>query len=45
MTLTKNLLDCLALAEEANDDNCMEKLDEIEQILKDALDYVRTLRQ
>jgi anaerobic ribonucleoside-triphosphate reductase len=53
-TLTKNILDWLekkyikptiALAEQADDENYKEKLDEIEQILKDALDYVQTLKK
>ena len=54
MTITKNLLDWLekkylkptiALAEGANDENYKETLTEIEQILKDALDYVQTLKK
>jgi len=54
MTLTKNLLDwlekkylkpTLALAEEADDTNYQEKLTEIEKTLKDALDYVQTLKK
>jgi hypothetical protein len=53
-SITKNLLNWLeikylkptiALAEDANDDNYQEKLSEIEQILKDALSYVQTMKQ
>jgi len=54
MKLTKNLLEWLEikylkptieLAEEADDTNYQEKLGEIEEILKDALDYVQTLKK
>ena len=54
MTLTRNLLEwlekkylkpTLEVAESADDTNYQEKLSEIENILKDALDYVQTLKK
>lgn len=54
MTLTKNLLEwlekkylkpTLKVAESADDTNYKEKLEQIETILKDALEYVQTLKK
>ena len=54
MTFTRNLLEwlekkylkpTLEIAETANDSNYQEKLTEIENILKDALEYVQTMKK
>jgi hypothetical protein len=54
MTLTRNLLEWLeikylkptiAIAEQADDSNYQEKLTQIENVLKDALAYVQTLKK
>jgi hypothetical protein len=54
MTFTRNLLEwlekkyirpTLEIAESADDSNYSQKLEEIEVILKDALDYVQTMKK